>query len=822
MFHHARFLRIASSSNHIRLQLQPLSFLSSAAPPPPQCPPPTTNILPLCSAAQSLSATQQAHAFAVVHGHLPSSVSIAAALILSYANHRSHPSTVESLFTQSVPFSRAPFLHNTLIRACTVLSTGPDKNYVVELGFLLYNELLRGAHFGPDDYTFPFVLKLCADFLCLLKGLEVHGRLIKAGFDEDLFVNNTLILFYGSCGDLWGVKKVFDEMPEKDLISWNTYIRVFSDNECRWESIGVFKEMILTAGFMPNVISVVSVLPVCAGLEDGELVGLIHCYVVKVGLNGEVRVGNALVDAYGKCGDIEALEGVFDNMVERNEVSWNSMIGSFSYLGLNRNALDCFRLMISERVKLNTITIATMLPTLVELNLFNKGKELHGISVKTCLDSDVFVANALIDMYGKWSHFTKASYVFYRMNTKNVVSWNTMIGNLAQNGLGLEAIQIVREMQANGEIPNSVTFTNVLPACARAGSLGHGKEIHARSIRMGSAFDLFVSNALTDVYAKCGRLDLAQTIFNISHRDEVSYNILITGYSQTSGLANSIVLFTEMQKVGLKHDFISYTGVLSACANISAIKEGKQIHAFAMRRLFHEHLFIANSLLDFYIKCGHIDIARKVFDRIPRRDTASWNTMILGFGMLGELNTAITLFEAMKDDNVEYDSVSYIAVLSACSHGGLVRKGKMYFDDMLAQNVKPSEMHYACMVDLLGRAGLMEEVVEVINSMSIKPGANIWGALLGASRMHGNVELGCWAAENLLELKPDHSGYYVVLGNLYAEAGRWDEADRIRKLMDLRNVKKNPGCSWVQVEDRVHGFVAGERFDPCLWRATSG
>ncbi|KAL7084649.1 hypothetical protein ACP275_14G234900 [Erythranthe tilingii] len=819
MFHHVRFLRLASPTP---TRVHPLAaFHSTSAPPPPQWPP-TADILPICTAAQSLSSTRQAHALAVIHGHLPSSVSISAALILSYSAHHSPPFTLQSLFTQTVSFSRSPFLHNTFIRACTVLSTGPHKKRVVDLGFWLYNDLLRAAPFGPDDYTFPFVFKLCADFVHLLKGLEVHGRLIKAGFDDDVFVNNTLILFYGSCGDLRSVRKVFDEMPQRDLISWNTGIRVFADNERLLDCVGLFQNMIAKSGFMPNVISVVSVLPVCASLEDQRLVSLIHAYVFKVGLDGEIRIGNALVDAYGKCGNIGALEGVFDDMVERNEVSWNSMIGGFSRTGLNSNALNCFRAMISERVEINTVTIATILPTLIELNLFDKGKEIHGFTVKFGMDSDVFVANALVDMYGKSRRFSEASSVFYNIGSKNIVSWNTMIGNFAQNGLEFEALELVRDMQTRGEIPNSVTLSNILPACARIGSLRHGKEIHARSIRVGSASDLFVSNALTDMYAKCSCLNLARTMFDISPRDEISYNTLIMGYSQTNESSNSISLFTEMEMLGLNLDTVSYMGVLSACTNMSAVKEGKQIHAFAIRRLFHEHLFIANSFLDFYTKCGQIGIAKKVFDRIPKRDTASWNTMILGFGMLGEFKSAIDLFEAMKEDGVEYDSVSYIAVLSACSHGGLVERGKAYFNDMLArENLEPSETHYACMVDLLGRCGLMEEAVKLIDGMPMKPGANTWGALLGASRVHGNVELGFWAGENLLEAKPDNPGYYVVLSNMYAEAGRWEDADRVRKVMSTRRVKKNPGCSWVQVQDQMQGFISGERFDPYLSGAVS-
>ncbi|KAL2510926.1 Pentatricopeptide repeat-containing protein [Abeliophyllum distichum] len=675
MFHHVRALRLLSSkfiSCHIHTQQLP--FLSATVPPQWWR---TTDILLLCAAAQTRTQTQQIHAQAILHGHLPRSVSISSALILSYANFYSHPCTLNALFSQTLPFSRSAFLHNTLIRAYTVLASGSQKNFIdAARGFLIYNDLFRNPGFPPDDHTFPYVLKLCADFLERAKGLEVHGMLIKSRFNDDVFVNNTLLLFYGNCGDLESVEKLFYEMPERDLITWNTVIRVFSDNGCWLETVELFKDLVLVSGLRPNVVTVVSVLPVCAGLGDENLLSSIHCYVLKVGLDGQVRVGNALVDAYGKCGNVEASKGVFDEMIERNVVSWNAIIGGFAYRGFNIDALDSFRLMINGDMNLNSITIATMLPALVELRFFNEGREVHGFSIKMGVDSDVFVANALIDMYGKWGCFTRALNVFHKMATRNVVSWNSMIGNFAQNGRELEAIELVTEMHTRGEIPNSVTLTNVLPACARLGSLRQGKEIHARSIRKCSAFELFVSNALTDMYAKCGCLDLAQNVFDISLRDEVSYNILITGYSQTSECHNSLSLFTEMEMVGMKQDIVSYMGVLAASANISAIREGKQIHAFALRRLFHEHLFVANSLIDFYIKCGRINIARKVFDRIPLRDAASWNTMILGFGMLGEVDTAINLFEAMKEDNVEYDSVSYIAVLSACSHGGLVEKGE--------------------------------------------------------------------------------------------------------------------------------------------------
>lgn len=572
-------------------------------------------------------------------------------------------------------------------------------------------------------------------------------------------------------------------------------------------------EMKLRSGLKPNSVSVVSVLPVCAMLDDKVMTTEIHCYVVKVGLDCQVIIANALVDAYGKCGNLKASKQVFDEMSERNVVSWNAIITSSSCTEHHRNALDIFGFMIDEGVTPDSVTISSMLPVLVELECFTAGIELHGFSTRMGMESDIFIANSLIDMYAKYGHSTKALHVFNKMVMRNVVSWNAMIANYAQNGLEMAAIGLVRQMQVHGEIPNSVTLTNILPACARVGFLHSGKEIHARSVRTGSSFDLFVSNALIDMYAKCGCLSLAQNVFDTSFRDEISYNTLIVGYSQSSDWSKSLSLFTEMNLLGMKHDTVSYMGVLSACANNAAAKLGKEIHGISVRKLFNRHLFVANSLLDLYTKCGRIDLARKVFDHISIKDVVSWNTMILGFGMLGEFDTAIHHFEAMKEDGIKCDSVSYIAVLSACSHGGFVEKGRKYFNEMFALDIKPTQMHYACMVDILARAGLMEEAVDMIKSMPVEPDANIWGSLLGACRLHENIELGCWAADHLFKLKPEHPGYYILLSNMYAEAGRWDEADKVRELMKSRGVKKKPGCSWVQIRGQVQGFAVGERIE---------
>ncbi|KAL2329911.1 hypothetical protein Fmac_017492 [Flemingia macrophylla] len=762
------------------------------------------NLLQLCTLCHTLSQTKQVHAFALFHGFLPRSVSLCASFILQYASF-GHPSASLLLFQQSLPHSRSAFLWNTLIRANSIAG--------VFDGFSTYNNMVR-AGVKPDECTYPFVLKCCADFREVYKGREVHGVVFKLRFDGDVFVGNTLLAFYGNCGLFADAMRVFDEMPERDKVSWNTIIGMCSLHGFYQEALGSFRAMVAAVpDIQPDLVTVLSVLPVCAETEDEVMARIIHCYALKAGLLGHVKVGNALVDVYGKCGSEKASKKAFDEIDERNVVSWNSIITSFSFRGRYVDALDVFRLMIGTGVRPNSVTISSMLPVLGELGLFKLGMEIHGFSLRMAIESDIFIANSLIDMYAKSGSSRRASIIFNKMEGRSIVSWNAMIANFAQNRLEFEAVELVRQMQAKGETPNSVTFTNVLPACARLGFLNVGKEIHARIIRVGSACDLFVSNALTDMYSKCGCFNIAQNVFNISLRDEVSYNILIIGYSRTNDCSESLRLFSEMRLAGMSPDIVSFMGVISACANLASLRQGKEVHGLLMRKLFHTHLFVANSLLDLYTRCGRIDLATKVFDRIKNKDVASWNTMILGYGMLGELDTAIDLFEAMKEDGVEYDSVSFIAVLSACSHGGLIEKGRKYFKMMHDLNIEPAHTHHACMVDLLGRAGLMEEVVDLIRGLSIVPDTNIWGALLGACRIHGNIELGHWAAEHLFKLKPQHCGYYILLSNMYAEAERWDEANKVRELMKSKGAKKNPGCSWVQIGDQVHAFLVGEKID---------
>lgn len=673
----------------------------------------------------------------------------------------------------------------------------------------VYNHMLC-LNIRPDERTFPFALTAAARAKHVHKGQELHASALKLGLLSHVFVGNTLLTLYGSCRLISGAEKVFDEMPQKDIVSWNSIISVFSDSGLFSESLNWFLRL-KRSGFEVNSVSLLSVIPACVN-EREEKFGIgIHGLGIKTGLVNVLTVGNALIDMYGNFGQIDASMKMFTSLPERNEVSWNSIIGCLVHVGLYENALEMLRNMLGHALCPSSITITSFVPALIEMGRFDLGREVHGYGLRREMHSDVYVANLLIDMYAKSGCSEKATYIFEMIDSPNIVSWNAMIYNYAQNKLEMDALALVREMVRNGEVPNPVTFVNLLPACARLAFGKKGKELHALSVRNGSIFDLFVSNAFIDMYVKCGHIDLARKVFDWSQKDDISYNTMIMGYSQSQFCIEALNLFIEMREVGINYDMISFMGALSACANLSAFKKGKEIHCQVIRRLLSNHLFVANSLLHLYTKAGNFEIATRVFRNISKRDVTSWNSLILGYGLHGEVDTVFRLFDEMPLDGVAYDQVSYIAVLSACGHGGLVNKGKFYFSQMLQdKNVKPKNSHYACMVDLLGRAGLLTEAEELIKGMPFEPNSDVWGALLGACRIYGDIEMASRAAMHLFKLKPDNSGYYAVLSNMYAEVGRWEEADEIRRFMKDRKVKKNPGYSWVQSGNKVGTFVSGE------------
>eukprot|EP01018_Ginkgo_biloba_P025296 Gb_38992 [translate_table: standard] len=407
------------------------------------------------------------------------------------------------------------------------------------------------------------------------------------------------------------------------------------------------------------------------------------------------------------------------------------------------------------------------------------GMEIHDDIMRAGFESDIFVGTALVDIYVKCGSLDFARQLFDRMYERDTLCWNAMVAGYAENGLACEALTCFKGMQLQGVKPNLFTVMSVIPACAQLSALQQGKSIHGYTIRSGIESD-FVRTAFMDMYAKCGSIDSASQLFDkLSERDIVSWSAIISCYAQNGHAKEALILFNKMQRI----DTIQRNPTARLKTQLDYLGQ----HSASM--------------------CQYISLAMRNF--------VSWNAIILGYGMHGHGEDALALFPKMQQTGMKPDHVTFIGVLSACSHAGLVDEGWQYFDCMSREyGLKPKVEHYACLVDLLGRAGHLDEAYNFVKAMPLEPDAVVWGALLGACRIHGNTVLGEHVAEQLFELELENVGCYVLLSNIYAEAGRWDDVAKVRTLMKDRGLKKTPGCSLIEVNNRVHAFVVGDRLHP--------
>lgn len=429
---------------------------------------------------------------------------------------------------------------------------------------------------------------------------------------------------------------------------------------------------------------------------------------------------------------------------------------------------------------------------------------------------DLFLKNALIDMYFKCKDVKMGCRVFDENSAVDIVVCTAMISGFVLNGMSAEALRIFRLLVNKKMRPNAVTLASILPASAGLAALKLGKELHCHIIRKGLGGRCYVGSALTDMYAKCGRLDLSLQVFlRMPERDAVCWNSIITSCSQNGKPEVAVDLFREMQLEGAKYDGVTISAVLSACANLSSLQHGKEIHSIVVRGEFNLDVFANSALIDMYAKCGDLDMAQYVFYSMDYRNEVSWNSIIAAYGNHGMLKQCLELFHQMEDTGFKPDQVTFLAIMSACGHAGLVEEGKHYFNLMIQDYKIAARMeHYACLVDLFGRAGQLEEASKLIREMPFSPDAGIWGTILGACRIHGNIKLAEVASDHLFHLDPQNSGYYLLLSNLHANSGTWARVDEIRSIMKDKGVQKIPGYSWIEVNKSSHVFVAADKNHP--------
>ncbi|PNT73194.1 hypothetical protein BRADI_2g54927v3 [Brachypodium distachyon] len=437
--------------------------------------------------------------------------------------------------------------------------------------------------------------------------------------------------------------------------------------------------------------------------------------------------------------------------------------------------------------------------------------------------SDPFLSTRLIEAYAALGALPAARQVFDETPVKNIFVWNALLKALALADHGDEALARLADMGRLGVPVDSYSYTHGLKACiavsaSHAPASARVREVHAHAIRRGYALHTHVATTLIDCYAKLGIVRYAESVFAaMPERNVVSWSAMIGCYAKNERPADAIELFKDMMAsdADLVPNSITIVSVLNACAGVNALSHGKLLHAYILRRGFDSLVSVLNALMAMYMRCGCLEVGRHIFKWIGhRRDVVSWNSLISGYGMHGFGPEAVQVFEEMIHVGFSPSIITFISVLGACSHAGLVNEGKMLFESMVEYGVTPRAEHYACMVDLLGRAGQLDEAMELIRSMHIEPSPQVWGALLGACRIHGHVEYAEIACSHLFDLEPRNAGNYVLLADIYARAKLHNQVGVLKELLEEHALEKVTGCSWIEVKKKLHSFTSVDNKNP--------
>ncbi|XP_023758589.1 pentatricopeptide repeat-containing protein At1g08070, chloroplastic [Lactuca sativa] len=504
---------------------------------------------------------------------------------------------------------------------------------------------------------------------------------------------------------------------------------------------------------------------------------------------------------------------VFEKLNEPNSSAYNIMIRGLTLKNFSHEAILMFKKMKETSVEPDEFTFPCVLKACSRLRALEEGKQIHGQLMKLGCRSSRFAENGLIKMYGNCGQAGIARKVFDEMSVRDIFAWNALFSGYTKSGCWKEAVDLFYYMLETDTKFDEVTLVSVLTACGRVGALKLGEWIKDYIEANGLKRNPTLITSLVDMYAKCGHVDKARSLFNqMSHKDVVAWSAMISGYNQTNRCKEALSLFHDMQKANIEPNEVTMVSVLSSCAELGALATGKWVHFYINKKKLPLTVTLGTALLHFYAKCGSIDNSIEVFKKMSRKNVLSWSVLIQGLASNGQGDKALNYFDLMLTKHIQPNDITFIGVLSACSHSGLVEKGRELFSSMIKDfDIEPKIEHYGCMVDMLGRAGLLEEANQFIQNMpmNMKPNALIWRTLLASCKVYKNVGIGEESLKKIMNLETVHSGDYLLLSSIYASVGRLEDAFRVRREMKEKGViKKSPGCSSIEVNGVIHEFFA--------------
>ncbi|KAJ3706847.1 hypothetical protein LUZ61_010552 [Rhynchospora tenuis] len=696
--------------------------------------------------------------------------------------------------------------------------------------------------------------------------------------NRNVFSGNMMINGYCKLGLSSEAEKVFDAMPERDVTTWNTLMSGYHQNGMFYEATKLFVSMFPSDDCEANLFSFLCAAKACSAFQCSKLSLQFLGFVERKELGQDPQVKQVLIDMFVKCGAFDIASKLFNQISSPDISCWNSLLSAYSKLQCVTRALDLFDKMPEKDIVSWNTMISTLLKTTHEREIFplfsemhrggmqpnsttytctlsacastsnlEFGRQLHAQIVKTVQRNDMFVDSALVNLYAKCGELESAKRIFDNSTDRNSISWTAIISGFSLQGFVDKSVELFNEMRSKVLDTDKFTIVSLISACCTSVNLCLGNQLHSLCLKSGQISAIAVSNSLIAMYAKCNPVS-AQSIFDsMLVKDVISWTSMITAYSQVGDVTHARVIFDKMPErnivtwnamIGsyIQHGYaeegiklyhtmlwedkirpncVTFGTLFKGCADVAALKIGSQILTQSLKLGIDLDLPVANAIITMYSECGRIAEARKFFDYIVLKDLVSWNAMITAYSHHGMGMQAIETFQLMLQNGHTPDYITYVAVLSGCRHSGLLEQGRYYFSSMTKiHKISPGLEHYSCMIDLLGRRGLLEEAKGIIDNMSIKPTSEIWGALLSNCKLHKSTELAELAARNLFELDSSDSGSYMLLSEVYADAGNSAESAGIRKLMRDKGVIKKPGYSWIEVQNKVHVFMADESSHP--------
>ncbi|KAF5779375.1 putative tetratricopeptide-like helical domain superfamily [Helianthus annuus] len=662
-------------------------------------------------------------------------------------------------------------------------------------------------------------IKKCSSVKTLKKARQIHAQVITSipAGGRSPYLNNNILSMYSRCGSVLEAHQVFDEMPQRSIVSYNALIAAYSHSSNAYMVFELLTRM-SREGFTPNGPTFTSLLQASCCFGDATLGSALHAQIVKLDFMSDTLVQTSLLGMYSDFGDLESSKNVFSSMVWKDAMAWNSIIVGHMKNDKIMQGLCFYGGMVKAGALPTPFTYSMVLTACSKLHQHDVGQVTHARLIVSGTPTDLPLQNALLNMYSSCGDTEMEIKVFKQIKNPDLVSWNSMLSALAGKKDAEKCVEMFIHLRKVSLIkPDHYTFAIVISATRSLPACSYGRPLHCQVIKSGFDVSVYVGSTLVSMYFENRDCESAQKLLTlIASKDVVFWTEMITGYARMGDGENAIRCFREMSQEH-KIDSFAVSIALSACADLTASKQGDMIHCQAVKRGYDLEMNVCGSLIDMYAKSGDLKSAELILSNVKTPDLKCWNSMLLAYGHHGKAESAFRIFDEIVKHGLIPDDVTYLSMLATCNHCGLVDKGKFIWSSMKQKGLVPGSKHYSCLVNLLSRAGLLTEAEATImdlDSTSRTFSFEVWRTLLSSCVDRRNLEVGNRVAERIVNANKEDSAGYVLLTNLYALMDRWDDVSKMRRKIRGLVGEKDAGLSWIELVSGAHVFSSGDKTHP--------